>query len=212
MACNKCGSSILTLTCSRCESTRYCSIECARPDWDVHKLVCHKPIHIYTPILAKDLEPITKHFTLIQAYAKLRPNSNKLNSFYITILSKNEKLKLPAIVPPLEKKERLYWIWTYCSNHESIPQEWPETEITVVYKHRDVAGMKITDPNTGKVLIDVSNCSFAGRYTFPVNTPYSNIPLTAVLYFAEHFQLEKMHFFDSTRDPDKRKLLYRPLV
>lgn len=40
-SCNKCGKMINLKLCSRCRSVFYCSVDCQRSDWKLHKKNCN---------------------------------------------------------------------------------------------------------------------------------------------------------------------------
>lgn len=46
MSCHTCKTNTVKLTrCSRCKTTRYCSVDCQSKDWSEHKKVCGKILY-----------------------------------------------------------------------------------------------------------------------------------------------------------------------
>jgi hypothetical protein len=101
--CHVCGATS-TSCCSKCKSTRYCSVACQKADWAAHKKLCGKPQVIHAEFGPGETASIT--------VSKTAAYRAEMYNFKLQFIEQH-RLNNPGWEPnpddPILSWERSYW-------------------------------------------------------------------------------------------------------
>jgi len=137
-------------------------------------------------ITSEDIKVMLDKLTILQGYAKTRPNPGKFNSFYTSILDTAQKTYLPTLELPLDPAETVYSI--HAHNESTLLENWSNNTIFSVFHNSGLLNITTSTPSA----------------------PLDEFPQHMLAVLSLKLKLDPLRFLDHTVAPERRRILYRP--